>query len=176
MGTTTAKFKLIGPHEGKTLDVNGHSFVDGEYEFQGQPAQITILKKIFAHYGAYEYDSPEAHEAAEAFALAELGRELGTDTGGAGAGTDTGNTNHVESTLTSLGQAGLNTSLPEAAPKPSLGDAIGGLDPENDAHWTSNNLPSLDHLTEVTGAKVSRGEVEAIADGYTRAKARANKA
>jgi hypothetical protein len=57
--------------------------------------------------------------------------------------------------------------------KPSLAEALAALDPENDAHWTSNNLPALDVLDEMTGLKNARSDVAAIADGYTRAKARA---
>lgn len=76
-------------------------------------------------------------------------------------------------------EAGVTSeSAPAPAPsqddsaKPSLGEAIGQLDPETDAHWTSNNLPAIDYLSSVTGTKVTRADVDAIAAGYTRAKAR----
>ena len=55
------------------------------------------------------------------------------------------------------------------------GEAIGQLDPEDDKHWTSNNLPALDVLESMTGKKVARSDVDAVAEGYTRAKARAAK-
>ncbi len=63
---------------------------------------------------------------------------------------------------------------PTAGPG-SIAEAIGVLDPENELHWTSNNLPSLDYLENLLGKKVARGEVDAVAAGYTRAKARAAK-
>lgn len=68
-----------------------------------------------------------------------------------------------------------NSNADGAAVKLTLGEAIGQLDPEADTHWTSNNLPSLDILSELIGKKVGRADVEAVAEGYTRAKARAAK-
>lgn len=63
----------------------------------------------------------------------------------------------------------------EPAGKPTLGEAIGQLDPNDDKHWTSNNLPALDVLESMTGKKAARSDVDAVAEGYTRAKARAAK-
>lgn len=53
-----------------------------------------------------------------------------------------------------------------------LAEAIGLLDPGQDAHWTSNNLPSLKFLATLVNRDVDRREVEEVAAGYTRAKAR----
>lgn len=58
----------------------------------------------------------------------------------------------------------------------SLPEAIGLLDPNNDDHWTATNIPALDHLALLTGAKVSRLEVNQAAPGYNRAAARRLKA
>ncbi|URA06999.1 hypothetical protein P9A47_gp31 [Xanthomonas phage Elanor] len=78
---------------------------------------------------------------------------------------------------TSVGSQSNDPAPPPPAPdKPTLAEAIGLLDPDNDAHWTSNNLPGLDDLEKLTGKKVARAEVEEIASGYTRAKARQAKA
>lgn len=63
----------------------------------------------------------------------------------------------------------------QASSTPTLAEAIGMLDPAVDGHWTSNNLPALDVLEELTGKKPARSEVDAVAEGYTRAKARAAK-
>lgn len=193
MATTSAKFVLIGPYAGQTIHVNGHEFIDGRYEFVGDDKAVVVIKKIFAHYGAFTEEDAEVElrrqdealqaerDEAERKALAELGRELdggnlntlqqGASTEAPVAGASTSGV-----TLESMLGSDTNDGKPVAPAKPSLGEVIGTLDPENDAHWTSNNLPSLDHLSEATGAKVSRGEVEAIAEGYTRAKARAAKA
>lgn len=138
MATVTQKFILIGPHAGKTMNVNGHEFVDGEYTFQGSAEQAATLARIFKRYAALPVEQAE---------LAELKAQ----------------------------QAAPAAPAAPAAGKLTLGEAIGALDPENDKHWTSNNLPALDVLEELTGKKVARNEVDTVAEGYTRAKARAAK-
>lgn len=138
MATVTQKFVLVGPHAGKTLNVNGHEFEDGEYVFQGSAEQVAVLTRVFADYAALPAEHAE---------LAEL--------------------KAVQAPVAPVADAPTG--------KPTLGEAIGALDPENDKHWTSNNLPALDVLEELTGKKVARDEVNSVANGYTRAKARAAK-
>ena len=83
----------------------------------------------------------------------------------------------AQGSATSTEAVKLAQDAPNGAPdaKLSLAEAIGLLDPGVDAHWTSNNLPSLERLGELTGKKVARSDVDAVAEGYTRAKARAAK-
>jgi hypothetical protein len=171
MSTSNQKFILIGPHAGKTLAVNGHEFVDGEYEFVGSHEQIATLTRIFSFYGAVT--AQEAHTMALAAELAAMRKPV--------AATQ----EELASAVAPATQAA-PVAEPAATPAPAaatsvaeamtLGEAIGALDPEVDAHWTSNNLPSLDHLGELTGKKVARSDVDTVADGYTRAKARAARA
>ena len=140
MSTASTKFVLVGPHAGKTMNVNGHEFVDGEMTFHGSAEQAATLARVFSFYSALPEREAE---------LAQLKAD----------------------------KAPQAPQAPQdAAPgKPTLAEAIGALDPDVDAHWTSNNLPSLDYLSELTGKKAARGDVDAVAEGYTRAKARAAK-
>lgn len=142
------KFVLVGPHAGKTMDVNGHAFENGEFTFVGSPDQIAFLARSLSYYGAVPAQQAEL-DALKAAASAA------PDAPAAPAAAD-------------------DAMLAQALGM-SLGEAIGTLDPENDAHWTSNNLPALEPLADLIGKKVSRGDVDAVADGYTRAKARAAK-
>lgn len=122
-----------------------------------------VVRAMGAHFG-------DLFTAADEAKVRDLVKpQASTGTSGDGAGTQ-GNAAGTSATDTAQ-------DSPNGAPggKPSLAEAIGQLDPENDAHWTSNNLPSLDHLGELVGKKVARGDVDAVADGYTRAKARAAK-
>ena len=82
-------------------------------------------------------------------------------------------TPQASSRAASQGATAAPQATTEPAGKPTLGEAIGQLDPEDDKHWTSNNLPTLDVLESMTGKKVARSDVDAVAEGYTRAKARA---
>ena len=63
-------------------------------------------------------------------------------------------------------------SIKDESEKPTLGEAVAELDPDADADWTSNNLPSIERLSAITGIKVTRAQVDEVAEGYTRARAR----
>ena len=202
--TQQAKFVLVGPHEGKTMHINNHQFIDGEYTFSGAPAEIVTLTQIFSFYSAFPADTAELMQlrADKAAADAALGGQtkpqvqhdaslttvslkIEVDTTDATASLEklSAQAQATQADLAAaLGEEApapavvtLHTGAPDDAPDgmPTLAEAVGTLDPEQDTHWTSNNLPSLDHLSVLLGKKPTRGEVEAVADGYTRAKARA---
>lgn len=174
MASVNQKFVLVGPHAGQTMHVNGHEFVDGEMTFQGSAEQAATLERVFEFYGAMTAEKAELHALRGEQKLADSKQPEGgaqVDSGASGGQAD------AQGSATSTESAKPAQDAPNGASdaKPSLAEAIGQLDPENDAHWTSNNLPSLDHLGELIGKKVARGDVDAVADGYTRAKARAAK-
>ena len=174
MASVHQKFVLVGPHAGQTMHVNGHEFVDGEMAFQGSAEQAATLERVFEFYGAMTAEKAELH--------ALRGKQKPADSkqpeGGAWVDSGTsGGQADAQGSATSTEAAKPAQDAPNGAPdaKPSLAEAIGLLDPEVDAHWTSNNLPNLERLGELTGKKVARDEVNAVAEGYTRAKARAAK-
>lgn len=206
MSSNSQKFVLVGPHEGKTVAVNGHEFVDGEYEFHGSSQQIAVLTNIFSFYGAVPAEKAEL-DRLRGGPQREPGRsrkEL--DEAIRGLPGEQNDPDYVVNAMRAHFGEDLFTDADEArvrelvvkpagdAPQtpavgsdtndkdqkdpvaPSLAEAIGMLDPEVDSHWTSNNLPGLDDLERLTGKKVTRQEVDAIASGYTRAKARQAKA
>lgn len=164
-GTTSQKFVLVGPHAGKSMAVNGHEFVDGEFTFQGSSAQIAVLTNIFSYYGAVPAEKAELEQLRAEKSHGGQTQAPAGDKGG-------------EQTQAPAAPVGSDTNDKDVKDPvlPTLAEAIGMLDPENDAHWTSNNLPGLDDLSKLTGKSVSRADVEAIAAGYTRAKARQAKA
>lgn len=174
MASVNQKFVLVGPHAGQTMHVNGHEFVDGEMTFQGSAEQAATLERVFEFYGAMTAEKAELHalrgeQKPEGDKQPDSTAQV--DSGASGGQAD------AQGSATSTEAAKPTQDAPSGAPdaKPSLAEAIGLLDPEVDAHWTSNNLPNLEHLGELTGKKVARDEVNAVAEGYTRAKARAAK-
>ena len=174
MASVNQKFVLVGPHAGQTMHVNGHEFVDGEMTFQGSAEQAATLERVFEFYGAMTAEKAELH------ALRGEQKPPDNKPPESGAQVDSwasGGQADAQGSATSTEAAKPAQDEPSGAPdaKPSLAEAIGLLDPEVDAHWTSNNLPNLEHLGELTGKKVARDEVNAVAEGYTRAKARAAK-
>jgi hypothetical protein len=46
--------------------------------------------------------------------------------------------------------------------------ALLALDPEKDAHWTTDNLPRLDVMKELVGAEVSRADIQAVSKSFNR--------
>lgn len=145
-GSRTQLFRLVGPHAGKTMAVNGHEFVDGECSIHGNDEQIKHVANVFACYAAF---TPEAIEAMELEAAVAPDPEA-------------------------IGGEKSPQAPPVGSPKPSLAEAIGQLDPENDAHWTAQGLPAMDAIENIMGSKsVTRADVNAAADGYTRDKAKA---
>lgn len=195
----TQKFVLIGPHAGKTIAINGHEFVDGEFAYAGSEQQVATLARVFEFYGAVPAEQAELQELrAQKQAKGEGPTRKQLDEAIAALPGEQTDPDYVVGAMRShfgdLFTAGDEMMVREAvvakpadqtqspAPdaddtaKPSLAEAIGMLDPEVDSHWTSNNLPGLDDLERLTGKKVSRQEVDAIASGYTRAKARQAKA
>ena len=149
MSTGSQKFVLVGPRAGKTLTVNGHQFVDGEMTFVGSAAQIATLERVLGFYGVLPAEKAE---------LAQLKADKPVE--------------KSQAELDAEAEAAAKAEEDEAARLA----AEEAANPNEDKHWTSNNLPNLEHLGELIGKKVARAEVDAVAEGYTRAKARAARA
>lgn len=189
--TIVQKYVLVGQHAGRTMSVNGHEFEAGEFTFIGSAAQAATLTQIFSFYGVKPAELAELDEL-------RANTEPDADADDDNKGPKVPTRDELDAALSALPgdyvdpdfvvngmRAHFGDLFTEAdelkvrelvkagpAPKPTLGEAIGLLDPESDAHWTSNNLPSLDVLSDLTGTKVARADVDGVADGYTRAKAR----
>ena len=146
-GTRTQEFRLVGPHAGKDMIVNGHEFVDGEYHYSGNEEQIKALTNVFSCYAAF---TPEAIE--------QMGLDVTAPAPDA----------------TVVGSADNKPNDGKSELLLNLADAIAALDPANEAHWTGTGLPAMAAIEDLMGDKtVTRADVEAQAGGYTRDKARA---
>jgi hypothetical protein len=203
MSSISKEFVLIGPHAGKTMAVNGHEFIEGRYTYSGSEHQVATLARVFSFYGAVPTEQAEL-EALRAAAAKPAspppvpGGKVDPPAGDPPVVGSTTNDKDVPAdpakpTLAEaigmldpevdppagdppvVGSTTNDKDVPADPAKPTLAEAIGMLDPEVDSHWTSNNLPGLDDLERLTGKKHTRADVDAIADGYTRAKARAAK-
>ena len=152
--------------------IAGHVFIDGQFLFRGNEEQVATLTRIFSFYGVVPAgtDGKPAGEPQADLESAKPGPAEGSSSG-TGTTDEAGDLNEdgtVKEPVLS-DDAALAAALGEL----SLGEAISKLDPDNEDHWTSNNLPSLEALAALVGKKVSRDEVTALADGYTRVRARA---
>lgn len=52
--------------------------------------------------------------------------------------------------------------------KDALIDALKRLDPNNNEHWVQNGQPNLKCLETVLGEKVTRAQIDKVANGFTR--------
>lgn len=60
-------FRLFGPNKGKTMEVSGHQFVNGEARLVGAPQNMGHVLRVLGYYGAFamgtaEYDAAVARE------------------------------------------------------------------------------------------------------------------
>ena len=187
MSTSSQKFVLVGPRAGKTLTINGHQFIDGEMTFVGAAAQIATLERVLGFYGVLPAEKAELAQLKTDKPVGKSQAELDAEAATAEASrlaeeaakqkaAETDPPAKTDAELEAEEAARKQAEQDALNVKPSLGEAIGLLDPEEDKHWTSNNLPNLEHLGELMSKKVARAEVDAVAEGYTRAKARAARA
>jgi len=190
-------YVIVGPNRGKTMTINGRDFLEGRHEHVGPSTEHATLHNLFSRFYSVFPEVLADEEQAKYDAL--LSGEPLPEPKPAAAPVPTPVAAPVPAPTTEVtkeveaqdapqdnpeapGSTGQGT---EGADKPegeqanqerqviTLAEAIGLLDPEVDDHWTSNNLPALDVLSDLQGgAKVGRADVEAVAAGYTRSAAR----
>lgn len=179
------RFVIVGPHAGKTMEIHGRKFVKGVHDANHTPAECALLEHTFGlFYSVHreelaprkqqEYDMENPTNGAP---KVPVHRDVPQGTGpSAGAAAAPGKRDAEAAPLSGERAPVDNGGPGRAAGEPSnplsLADAIAKLDPEDDEHWTSNNLPALDILAALTAGKVARKDVEESAPGHTRAKAR----
>lgn len=89
-----------------------------------------------------------------------------------GAGVVDGSEEEVADEL--VDATGLYTPPQAEGEQPAVGmtltEAVASLDDANDDHWTKGGAPSIDVLKHLTGADVTRAEVDALDPPRVRAK------
>lgn len=141
------RFILVGPNAGKSGVWGGFEFKDGVCLVTGQLGDITAAGSLLSRFYS-------AHSELLANQMLEKGV---TDLAELQA-----------QAKAAVAPEGPGTSLLER-----IADVIKGLDPADEDHWTSNNLPALDVIGERVGQDVTRAQVNEVAPGYTRAAAKA---
>lgn len=58
----------------------------------------------------------------------------------------------------------------------AITEALQSLDPATDSHWTKAGLPSVDVVSDLVGAKVTRAQIEEVAPGFVRPEGAGGKA
>lgn len=188
---TTIRYKLVGPHAGKTIGFNKgqFQFVDGCLEETVREDQKHTLDGLTAILGR-GYNAHIEGSAALAKAEAEwaenpnnpkygqkhaqagkagTGRTPVQAAGRDGAhGAKAGAEGHGAAAGDAGGADGDDgADLPGAEDSPLVA-ALKQLDPGDDGHWTNTGLPSVKAVGHILGEAVSRGDIEEALPGFTR--------
>lgn len=164
------KFILVGGYAGKTVNLGGHAFVDGTFDYStyldAEGATIhtsptdQVLKADFLakNYQAYPEGSKELEEAQAKLAGGKVAPNAGE--------LDVGDREQKQQDE----QGEQHTS--DRVRKGAVRTALTKLDPKEDAHWTSTGLPSVEAVRELSGDKeVSRQDIQNLAPKLTREEA-----
>jgi len=180
----TTRFVLVGGYAGQTVNLGGHQFIDGVFEY-GPNADNVIPsedeRRLKADFLAKSYQAyPEGSQA-----LAEAEARL---TAPKSEGVDVGEREKVDQGIDEASQAAAlkaheeakAADVPPPPPAPSTTRAENGkvrtaltkLDPANDEHWTDAGLPSVAAVRELSGVEVSRADISSLAPKLTRDEAK----
>lgn len=176
---STVKLVLHGHYAKKTVKLRDIQFVRGEAVLPGNYAQnegiIIYMGRCYQAYpeGMSPQEGEEHASKVPATALGHKTKEI------PGAGESTGTKLSPQGPEDGEGDGGAEGggtgSIPEGNGHEDpriytrLQEALNGLDPKNDLHWTQKGLPSLQVLeTILGGGGVTRKEIEAAIPGFSR--------
>jgi hypothetical protein len=166
----THRFHLVGSLEGQTINLGGHDFVDGVYEFvyvvDGQRVLPSIddaaakAVSLARNYQAYR-EGPELEEARSRLGAKEPSPLPHQGEGDVAKREDADQEERSERTVSSRKAA---TAAREALLK---------LDHKNDEHWTDAGLPSVAAVREIAGVEtITRADITALAPQLNREEAK----
>lgn len=189
------KLILTGHYAGKTMEINGSKFVNGELPLKGDLRSMDGLIRYMATYNAFLAGSDELAEAQNrdrmnkeiANGADEILDGQGSNDGGAPSNdADPGAASGAGATGASVDGAGSGSEgdgVPggregDAAPQTSdpqvlkIIDALKALNPDVTDHWTDGGLPRVAAVEAGSGVVgVTRKDIEAALPGWNRDKA-----
>ena len=165
------RYRLVGPHEGRSITLNGHRFIDGFTGWMDRPESdwLKIDVQMINFYSSVR--ETYTHGSAEGEGPIEV--QLN------GGGTETQATDesagHDEATEGGSGVHPAEGGGPERPTDPvTLKEALDRLNPSVNEQWSRTGKPDLDYLSARVGRRVSRSEVDKVAPWMTRAYIAAN--
>lgn len=194
MSTVQTTFVLTGPLAGQTINLGSlpYRFAEGRTTLiapvEEMPLHAQFLERNWQAY-------PEGHPALKEVPDGQRDLQEGSQPDGQqpvhsdvqpnGGGTEAGDAAPVSGggVEAEAGQAG---GVPDGDGQPAvltdpvkelntkLQKAVLGLDPADDTHWTKDGKPAMTAVEKLYGsAGITRADVEAVAPGHTREKAKA---
>jgi hypothetical protein len=167
MEAVTKTLFLTGGRKGQTVVLNGHSFVNGRLELSGDPAAIEkTIRYLNVYYQTEVLDDGERHPETPADGPpvpAVVGDVEPSGAGPAEVPTEDGGGHDTP-------DAG-GPELPAARhghPGTGIKEALSMLDVLDDSHWTTEGLPRVDVVAELTGQDVTRHIITKVAPHFRR--------
>lgn len=184
------KLVMVGHYAGKTVVINGHKFVDGVLELQGDLKDMDGLVRYFRTFNAHlagstELEMAQAQEASNgsgAAVSAKGGAKGGVSSDKSGSSKEPNGAGHDGASSTGPGSlpngdgvpAGRDSGAPVSTDPEALKirEALMKLDPENDDNWTDAGLAKVSVIEDITGiVGVLRKDIDAVLPGWSRDKA-----
>ena len=183
------KFTLVGPMAGRTVKLakGRYHFVNGVMDLEVREDHADkykgLIRQLARSYNAHPAGSKALERAQAAWAenpaskgiqnvkagktvtTGKVVKDKGSD--GVKTGSEGYDAEGGDESDTGEGNDGESTAL-------TLEQALDALDPDNDAHWTKTGLPDLNTLKEMTGAAVTRAQINEVVEDFTREVAASN--
>lgn len=180
--TTTRKLTLVGEYAGKTVNLRGHLFKNGSLTVSGSGSDVESLSSYLRRcYQAYPDPSEELDTARKVTGdVGRGGNEVHQNRKDAGnrksgdAGPTSPRTSQRAATENRKGTP--DASARSSGSKDVVGnryqtiiEALKGLDPENDDHWTDEGKPKISALEVLLGrTDLTRAEVSGADPNFSR--------
>lgn len=184
MSTVQTTFVLTGPLAGQTINLGSlpYRFAEGRTTLiapvEEMPLHAQFLERNWQAY-------PEGHEALKETNHGQ--RDIQQNTSGTqgdlqpngegaapGGDSDAGQGDAGPATGNEAGELAPEGDGQAPQLNEKLQKAVLGLDPADDTHWTKDGKPAMTAVEKLYGsAGITRADVEAVAPGHTRDKAKA---
>jgi hypothetical protein len=172
--TISNKFVLVGALEGATVDLGGHDFVDGVYEFiyvvdgrRVSPSQDDVKMKAVSlqrNYQAFPEGSLELADAQKRYADRDNSDEPQ-------APADDGSSSQLPHEAADEADRSERT-ISSRKTATATRDALLKLDARNDDHWTDAGQPAVAAVRHFAGVEtISRADITHLAPNLTREEA-----
>lgn len=166
-------YHLVGPHEGKTITLGGHRFVDGVFEYGPNADGVAPSQEEATRKGRFLAKSYQAYLEGPELNAARARANGDKDAPALEPRLDVANREDEEQANREPSGAGGEAAKAATQRKGAVRTALTKLDATKDEHWTGQGLPSVEAVRELSGNKdVSRQDIGELAPNLNREEAK----
>jgi hypothetical protein len=168
-GRSLKRYKVNGPCAGRDCVLAGFRFVSGECSISASAQEHDSIARVLWYYQAEEVkdDGQRNVQTDQAGSVEREGRPKGGEP--ASSAPESGNcVGHAQAEDIDQGRRLVPSGDGSQAGVEMLRNAVLGLDPSNDAHWTSAGRPAIAAVEAALGKPITRAQIEAALPGFVR--------